>query len=115
MSKLTNSKNSINILPQKKSVFQCEYCPQSFSRRGAFRNHLRLHRDQIFLDENQLTREITMPSTSLQRTVLSPILDNNNVDLHNNQATLLEDWEDDTIAIDIDFGKTAEVGYLYRK
>lgn len=46
------------MLPyDKKNIFQCDYCSRSFSRQGAFRNHLRSHRDQMYLDENNLTRE----------------------------------------------------------
>jgi|RhiMetdeSRZDD1v2_1073273.scaffolds.fasta_scaffold2459250_1 hypothetical protein len=78
-----------NIPTKNKNVFHCDYCPQSFSRRGAFRNHLRSHRDQIYLDENELTRNIgatnigatteTTPTAFgniFQRTILSPILIN---------------------------------------
>ena len=39
------------------SDFRCKYCSRTFSRRGAFRNHLKIHRDQMYLEENELTRE----------------------------------------------------------
>ena len=39
------------------SDFRCKYCSRTFSRRGAFRNHLRVHRDQMYLEENKLTCE----------------------------------------------------------
>ena len=39
------------------SNFQCRYCSQTFSRRGVFRNHLKIYRDQMYLEENELTRE----------------------------------------------------------
>ena len=37
--------------------FQCEYCPKWFSKRSSLRNHLRSHRDQMYLDETGLSRE----------------------------------------------------------
>lgn len=48
--------------------FRCEYCPRSFSKLGSYRNHLRTHRDQMFLDETGLSREennTTSPSQEL--------------------------------------------------
>ena len=39
------------------SDFRCKYCLRTFSRCGAFRNHLKIHRDQMYLEENELTRE----------------------------------------------------------
>jgi len=39
------------------SDFRCKYCSRTFSRRGTFRNHLKIHRDQMYLEENELTRE----------------------------------------------------------
>lgn len=67
----------------KKNIFQCKYCPRSFSRRGAYRNHLQSHRDQMYLDENNLTREestnISEPvvaRNNKQGPALSPILIN---------------------------------------
>ncbi len=44
-------------IQQKMSDFRCKYCSRTFSRRGAFRNHLKIHRDQMYLEENELTRE----------------------------------------------------------
>ena len=39
------------------SDFRCKYYSRTFSRRGAFRNHLKIHRDQMYLEENELTHE----------------------------------------------------------
>ena len=39
------------------SDFRCKYCSRTFSRRGAFRNHLKIHHDQMYLEENELTHE----------------------------------------------------------
>ena len=39
------------------SDFRCKYCSRIFSRHGAFRNQLKIHRDQMYLEENKLTRE----------------------------------------------------------
>jgi uncharacterized Zn-finger protein len=69
----------------KKNIFQCRYCSRSFSRQGAFRNHLRVHRDQMFIDENNLTREENIEPRSTgakRRAVLSPIIINDTMDPH---------------------------------
>jgi len=42
---------------KKTYEFQCEYCPKWFSKRSSLRNHLRSHRDQMYLDETGLSRE----------------------------------------------------------
>jgi len=42
---------------KKTHEFQCEYCPKWFSKRSSLRNHLRSHRDQMYLDETGLSRE----------------------------------------------------------
>ena len=42
---------------KKTHEFQCEYCPKWFSKRSSLRNHLRLYRDQMYLDETGLSRE----------------------------------------------------------
>jgi len=42
---------------KKTHEFQCEYCPKWFSKRNSLRNHLRSHRDQMYLDETGLSRE----------------------------------------------------------
>lgn len=52
----------------KKNIFQCKYCSLSFSGRGAYRNHLQSHRDQMYLDENNLTRE---ESTNISEPVVA--------------------------------------------
>lgn len=67
-----------DISTKNKNVFQCNYCPQSFSRRGAFRNHLRSHRDQVYLDENELARNT---STITNETMSTPALTNDVVRL----------------------------------
>jgi len=38
--------------------FQCEYCPRTFSKRSSLRNHLRTHRDQMYLNETGLNTSI---------------------------------------------------------
>ena len=42
---------------KKTHEFQCEYCSKWFSKRSSLRNHLRSHRDQMYLDETGLSRE----------------------------------------------------------
>ena len=42
---------------KKTHEFQCEYCPKWFSKHSFLRNHLRSHRDQMYLDETGLSRE----------------------------------------------------------
>ena len=42
---------------KKTHEFQCEYCPKWFSKRSSLRNHLRSHRDQMYLDETGFSRE----------------------------------------------------------
>ena len=42
---------------KKTHEFQCEFCPKWFSKRSSLRNHLRSHRDQMYLDETGLSRE----------------------------------------------------------
>ena len=42
---------------EKTHEFQCEYCPKWFSKRSSLRNHLRSHRDQMYLDETGLSQE----------------------------------------------------------
>ena len=42
---------------KKTHEFQCEYCPKWFSKHSSLRNHLRSHRDQMYLDETGLSRE----------------------------------------------------------
>ena len=42
---------------KKTHEFQCEYCPKWFSKRSSLKNHLRSHRDQMYLDETGLSRE----------------------------------------------------------
>src|SRR5205814_6576220 len=42
---------------KKTHEFQCEYCPKLFSKHSSLRNHLRSHRDQIYLDETEFSRE----------------------------------------------------------
>jgi len=37
--------------------FQCEYYPKWFSKCSSLRNHLRSHRDQMYLDKTGLSRE----------------------------------------------------------
>ena len=79
-----SSHNTFNrkraLVHENSKIFQCKYCPRTFSRRGAFRNHLRTHRDQMYLDENEEENPSeprrTVISNALQRTVLSPILFN---------------------------------------
>ncbi len=80
----------------KKNIFQCKYCPRSFSRRGAFRNHLQSHRDKMYLDENNLTREEENINTSgprsaitrsTQRIALSPILINDTISPREEQTS----------------------------
>src|SRR3989337_1671708 len=80
----------------KKNIFQCKYCPRSFSRRGAFRNHLQSHRDMMYLDKNNLTREEENTNTSnprsniaksTQRAALSPILINDITSPHEEQTS----------------------------
>lgn len=51
------------------SNFRCKYCPRTFSRRGAFRNHLKIHRDQMYLEENELTRENVSNSATNSATI----------------------------------------------
>jgi hypothetical protein len=48
--------------------FRCEYCPKWFSKRSSLRNHLRSHRDQMYLDETGLSQEenITISGSLLQ-------------------------------------------------
>ena len=55
----------------KKNEFKCKYCPQTFTRRGAFRNHLKKHRDQMFLEENKLTREEVLEPTTINSTTIN--------------------------------------------
>jgi hypothetical protein len=43
--------------------FQCEYCLITFSKRGSLRNHLRKHRDQMYLEEAGLSREENVITT----------------------------------------------------
>ena len=56
--------------------FQCEYCLITFSKRDSFRNHLRKHRDQIYLEETGLFREENVITTKPLQ-----ISDNNDQDL----------------------------------
>lgn len=52
------------------SDIKCDYCTRTFSRRGAFRNHLQTHRDQMYLEENKLTREeVAINSTTIRNTL----------------------------------------------
>jgi len=44
--------------------FECEYCPKSFSKRSSLRNHIRVYRDQMYLDETGLSHEGNITSTS---------------------------------------------------
>ncbi|CAB4413656.1 unnamed protein product [Rhizophagus irregularis] len=89
----------------KKNIFQCKYCSRSFSRRGAYRNHLQSHRDQMYLDENNLTRE---ESTNISESVvarnnkqgpaLSPILINDIITPCEEQISDInvhDAWKDD--------------------
>jgi len=111
------SKKLTTISSQVKDIFQCQYCPRSFSRRGAFRNHLRSHRDEIYLDENEFLHEVSTPTTirnTFQRTVLSPVLINDSVSLQNDQFISLQDWEDDVNSVDVDFEKAKEVGFYMK-
>ena len=34
--------------------FRCEYCPKTFSKCSSLQNHLRTHRDQMYLNETGL-------------------------------------------------------------
>jgi hypothetical protein len=49
--------------------FQCEYCLRTFSKRSSLRNHIRTHRDQMYLNETGLFgRENISISGPLQET-----------------------------------------------
>ena len=71
--------------------FRCEYCPKSFSKRSSYRNHLRSHRDQMYLDETGLSLEETATTSTRE-------LDNSEEyrlfveSLNNEQAIMLEDY-----------------------
>ena len=50
--------------------FQCNYCLKTFSKRSSIRNHLRTHRDQMYLNETGLFgKENTNTNGPLQETV----------------------------------------------
>ena len=70
-------KTSTNISTKNKNVFQCDYCLQSFSRHGAFRNHLRSHRDQMYLDENELSCNISIDTDEITPTTIGNIFQEN--------------------------------------
>jgi len=96
----------------KKNTFQCNYCPRSFSRHGAYRNHLRSHRDQMYLDENNLTREkniinepkLTVARNTIQETTLSPISINESIIPFNEQTSgenVSEFWKVKILKFDV--------------
>lgn len=74
--------------PKTTQEFQCEYCPKSFSKRSSLRNHLRTHRDQMYLDETGLSREENV-------TISSPSRESNSPFMNNEQDLMLEDnyWQ----------------------
>ncbi len=78
-------------------IFQCKYCPRTFSKCGVFQNHFRTHRDQIYLDKNKPAREDniselkTVIRNILQRTILSPILFNDTTNLCKKQSLNIND------------------------
>src|SRR5437763_13433479 len=86
------------MLKHNKNIFQCKYCPQTFSRQGAYRNHLKSHRDQMYLDENNLTRDENnltreentsspIAKNTFQKTIFSPILiDDDIINPHGEQT-----------------------------
>jgi len=73
--------------------FQCEYCPRSFSKLSSYRNHLRSHREQMYLDETGLSREEnTTRDTSQELQEYSLFLEY----LNNEQVTLEDNhWQDE--------------------
>ncbi|CAB4383195.1 unnamed protein product [Rhizophagus irregularis] len=70
--------------------FRCEYCPKTYSKRSSLRNHLRTHRDQMYLNETGLFGE--------ENTYIShPLQEANRPSMRNEQDLTLEDsyWQDD--------------------
>ncbi|CAB4387168.1 unnamed protein product [Rhizophagus irregularis] len=70
--------------------FRCEYCPKTYSKRSSLRNHLRMHRDQMYLNETGLFGE--------ENTYIShPLQEANRPSMRNEQDLTLEDsyWQDD--------------------
>ena len=69
---------------KKTHEFQCEYCPKWFSKRSSLRNHLRLHRDQMYLNETGLSREenTSTVSGSLLNTSQEYKLSMGNLNIH---------------------------------
>ena len=76
--------------------FWCEYCPRSFSKLSSYQNHLRSHREQMYLDETGLsreentTRDISQELNSSQEYSLF-------LERLNNEQVTLEDnhWQDE--------------------
>ncbi|CAB5377168.1 unnamed protein product [Rhizophagus irregularis] len=70
--------------------FRCEYCPKTYSKRSSLQNHLRTHRDQMYLNETGLFGE--------ENTYIShPLQEANRPSMRNEQDLTLEDsyWQDD--------------------
>ncbi|CAI2190872.1 15822_t:CDS:2 [Funneliformis geosporum] len=96
---LYNTLNRKKTLAHENSrIFQYKYCLRIFSRCDAFRNYLQTHRDQMYLDENELTLEKntnelrrTVINNTLQRIVLSPILFNDTISQFEKQPLDIND------------------------
>ncbi|CAB4478565.1 unnamed protein product [Rhizophagus irregularis] len=70
--------------------FRCEYCPKTYSKCSSLRNHLRTHRNQMYLNETGLFGE--------ENTYIShPLQEVNRPSMRNEQDLTLEDsyWQDD--------------------
>ncbi|PKC54667.1 hypothetical protein RhiirA1_403473 [Rhizophagus irregularis] len=84
-------KRKLNMFQIKTTQeFRCEYCPKTYSKRSSLRNHLRTHRDQMYLNETGLFGE--------ENTYIShPLQEANRPSMRNEQDLTLEDsyWQDD--------------------
>ena len=75
--------------------FQCEYCPRSFSRLSAYRNHLRTHCDQMFLNETGLSREESNTGSLQESNTLQEY--NHFIESLNNEQVKLNDCQQENI------------------
>src|SRR5436190_2678448 len=89
--KTSTKKRALNR--ENNRIFQCKYCPRTFSRHEAFRNHLQMHKDQMYLNENEpvCEKNISEPKrtnigNTLQRTALSPVLFNDIINPYKEQT-----------------------------
>ena len=72
------------FLTKTTQEFQCEHCLRTFSKRSSLRNHIRTHRDQMYLNETGLLYKENV-------NISGPLQESGRPFMSNEQDLMLED------------------------